>query len=84
MQARQSGGATILAKRGTRFVHSIEPNQREHLSMLSCVNADGGSIPNFYILKKSYILEDYIAKCESRAVMGMQPNAWMTKWLFKS
>ena len=52
--------------------------------MLSCVNADGGSIPNFYILKGSYFLEDYIAKCELGAVMGMQPNAWMTRWLFES
>ena len=84
MQAGFSGGATIFAKRGTIFVHSIEPNQREHLSVLSCVNANGGSIPNFYILKGSYFLEDYIAKCELEVVMGMQPNAWMTRWLFES
>ena len=84
MQARRFGGATVLAKRGTRSIHLIEPNQKEHLSMLFCVNADGGSIRNFYILKESYFLKDYIAKCESRAVMGMQPNAWMTRWLFES
>ena len=52
--------------------------------MLSCVNTDGRSIPNFYILKGSYFLEDYIARCEPRAIMGMQPNAWMTRWLFES
>ena len=52
--------------------------------MLSCINADGGSIPNFYILKGSYFFEDYIARCESGAVMGMQQNAWMTRWLFES
>ena len=52
--------------------------------MLSCVNADGRSIPNFYILKGSYFLEDYIARCEPGAVMGMQQNAWMTRWLFES
>ena len=84
VQAGRSGGATVLAKRGSRFVHSIEPNEREHLSVLSCINADGGCIPNFYILKGHYFLEDYIAKCEEGAVMGMQPNAWMTKWLFES
>jgi len=65
-------------------VHSIEPDHREHLSVLSCINADGGSIPNFYILKGKYFLEDYVARCEEGAVMGMQPNAWMTKWLFES
>ena len=84
VQAGRSGGATVLAKRGSRSVHSIEPDQREHLSVLSCINADGGSIPNFYILKGTFFLEDYIARCEDGAVMGMQPNAWMTKWLFES
>ena len=84
VQAGRSGGATVLAKRGSRSVHSIEPDQREHLSALSCINADGGSIPNFYILKGKYFLEDYVARCEEGAVMGMQPNAWMTKWLFES
>ena len=74
----------MLAKRGSRAVHSIEPDQREHLSVLSCINAAGGCIPNFYILKGTYFLEDYIARYEAGTVMGMQSNAWMTKWLFES
>ena len=65
----------VLAKQGSRTVHSIEPDQREHLSVLSCINAVGGCIPNFYILKGMYFLEDYIARCEAEVVMGMQPNA---------
>ena len=84
VQAGRNGGATVLAKRGSKLVYSIEPDQREHLSVPSCINADGGSIPNFYILKGTYFLEDYIARCEDGAVMGMQPNVWMTKWLFES
>ena len=84
VQAGRSGGATVLAKRGSKSVHSVEPYQREHLSVLSCINAGGGSIPNFYILKGTYFLHDYIAGCEEGAVMGMQPNAWMTRWLFES
>ena len=84
MQAGRVGGATVLARRSSRSVHSIEPDQKEHLSVLSCVNADGGCIPNFYILKGCYFLQDYIANCEEGAVMGMQPNAWMTRWLFES
>ena len=84
MQARRSGEATMLAKRGSPSVHSIELNQREHLSVLSCVNTDGGSISNFYILKGSYFLEDYIARREEGAVIEMQPNAWMTRWMFES
>ena len=84
VQASRSGGATVLARRGSRSVHSIEPNQREHLSVLSCINAGGGHIPNFYILKGIYFREDYITNCEDGAVMGMQANAWMTRWLFES
>ena len=74
----------MLARRGSRAVHSIELDQREHLSVLNCVNAAGGHIPNFYILKDIYFCEDYIANYEEGAVMGMQPNAWMTRWLFGS
>ena len=65
----------MLAKWSSRSVHSIGPNQREHLSILSYINANGGSIPNFYILKGTYFLEDYIAHCEDGVVMGIQPNA---------
>ena len=84
VQASRSGGATVLARRGSRSVHSIEPDQREHLTVLSCINTSGGHIPNFYILKGIYFRENYIANCEDGAVMGMQPNAWMTRWLFES
>ena len=84
VQAGCSDGAIVLAKWGSRSVHSIEPNQREHLSVLSCINADEGSIPNFYILKGSYFFEDYIARCESGAIMDMQQNVWIIRWLFES
>ena len=84
VQAGRSGGATVLAKLGSKYVHTIEPDQREHLSVLSCINAAGGKIPNFYILKGTYFLQDYIKNCEPNAVMAMHPNAWMTKWLFES
>ena len=84
VQVGRSGGATVLAKCGNKSVHSVKPNQREHLSILSCINARRGSIPNFYILKSTYFLQDYIVGCEKGAVMGMQPNAWMTRWLFES
>ena len=80
--AGRSGGATVLAKCGSKSVHSVEPDQREHL--LSCINVGRGSIPNFYILKGTYFLQDYIAGCEKGAIMGMQPNTWMIRWLFES
>ena len=84
VQAGRFGGATMFARIGSRSVHSIEPNQREHLSVLSCVNAAGGHIPNLYILKCIHFRKDYIANYEEEAVMGMQPNAWMTRWHLES
>ena len=60
VQACRSGDAIVVARRRRRSVHSIEPHQREHLSILSCVNVDGGHIPNFYILKGIYFCEDYL------------------------
>jgi hypothetical protein len=69
---------------GSKSVHTIEPDQREYLSVLLCINADGGKIPNFYILKGIYFQQDYVKNCKEDAVMAMQPNAWMTKWLFHS
>ena len=73
-----------MVKCGSKSVHSVERDQREHLLVLSCINAEGRSIPNFYILKGTYFLQDYIASGEEGAVMGMQPKAWMTRWLFES
>ena len=67
---------------GSKSVHTIEPDQKEHLSVLSCINADGGKILNFYILKGIYFQQDYVKNYEEDAVMAMQPNTWMTKWLF--
>jgi hypothetical protein len=64
VQAGRSGGATVLARTISKSVHSLEPNQREYLSILSCINADGVNIPNFYILKGTYFLDDYIKHCE--------------------
>jgi hypothetical protein len=84
VQVGRSSGATVLTKTGNKSMHSVEPNQRKHLSILSCINAQGGCIPNFYILKGTYFLQDYVKYCEDNAIMAMQPNAWMTKWLFES
>jgi hypothetical protein len=84
VKARRSGGATILAKTSNKSLYFVELDQREHLSVLSCINAQGGCIPNFYILKGTYFLQDYVKYCEDNAIMAMQPNAWMTKWLFES
>jgi hypothetical protein len=37
------------------------------------------SIPNFYIVKGTYFLDDYVNHCEQNVVRTMQPNVWMAK-----
>ena len=84
VQVAKNGGAIVLAKKGNKVVNSITPDHREHISMLSCINAVGGKIPKFYIVKGKYFTTNHIRGCEPGAIMGVQHNAWMTKFLFKS
>jgi hypothetical protein len=82
-QVGRSGGGRVLAKTGARSIHIITPNEREHISVLSCINAAGDSIPNYYVFKGKQYQRAYIAKCEIGVRMGMQKNAWMTGHLFE-
>jgi len=52
------------------------------LTTLSCINATGECIPNYYIFKGKQYQNVHIDKCEEGACMGMQENAWMTAYLF--
>jgi len=72
----------VFARRGTRSVHATLPSNKEHLTVLSCVNAAGECIPNFYIFKGKRKVRDYVSKCEPDAVFAMQQNGWMTSFLF--
>jgi hypothetical protein len=81
---RNGGGTLVFAKKGSKLVHSIIPDQREWLSVLACVNAAGGNIPHFYIFRGKRMRRNYIAQCEPSATMAMQTKAWMTGFLFAS
>lgn len=83
-QAGRNGGAIVIARKGARRVHSIVPNQREWLSVLVCINAEGTSIPSFYIFRGRRFRQNYIEKCEAGATMAMQQRAWMTSYLFSA
>jgi hypothetical protein len=83
-QAGKNGGAIVIARKGARRVHSIVPNQREWLSVLVCINAEGTSIPSFYIFRGRRFRQNYIEKCEAGATMAMQQRAWMTSYLFSA
>jgi len=41
----------VIAKKGSKNVHQVTPNQREWITVLASINANGESIPNFCIFK---------------------------------
>ena len=83
-QVGRNGGGQVWAKKGSRFVHTVVPNDHEWLTVLTCVNIVGWSILGFYIFKGKRIRRNYIVHCEDGAAMAMQPEAWMTQFLFSN
>jgi hypothetical protein len=65
-------------------VHSIIPKNRKWLSILCCINAMGGSIPNFYIFKEKKMRRNFLDLANPEDIMAMQPRAWMTSYLLDS
>ena len=63
--AGKNGSAHIIAHRGAKNVHYIVPDKREWLSVLVCINADGASIPSFYIFRGKRLRQNYVKKCET-------------------
>jgi hypothetical protein len=81
-QAGKSGRGRVFAHRGAKNVHSVIPNEREWLSVLSCINAAGEKVPNFYIFKGMRMRRNFIELADDGDTMAMQPQAWMTAYLF--
>ena len=82
VQAGRNGGGRVLAKKWIRSVHTVTPDEREWLSVLSCINASGTSIPNFYIFEGRSFRRNFIIRCEEGVCMAMQKKTWMTGTLF--
>ena len=79
-QAIQSGQIKVFTKRGVRSVYEIIPAEREWLSVLSTINANGETIPNYYIFTRIQKLRDYTMFCEARAMLNMQKGVeWTTR-----
>jgi hypothetical protein len=81
-QAGRNGGGRVLAKIGTKYVRQIIPNEREHVTVLTCINSDGEYISNLYIFKGKQRKDEYIRKCESGAMYAMQKKARMSDYIF--
>ena len=83
-QASKSGGGRVWAQKRSRSMHTLIPNEREHITTLTCIDAASSYISNFYIFKGKRIRDNYILHCENGAAMAMQSAAWMTQVLFSS
>ena len=84
VQAGRNGGGIVIARKGSRRVQSLVPDQREWLSILVCINAARLAIPSFYVFKGIRFRPNYIERCEPGATMAMQPRVWMTTYLFSA
>ena len=45
----RNGDGRVWARKGSRFVHKVLPNERKRITNLTCINAAGDHIPDFYI-----------------------------------
>ena len=81
-QAGRNSGGRVWARKGSRSIHKVLPNEREWLTNLTCVNAAGDHIPGFYIFRDKRLRSNYVIHCEDGAAMAMQTKAWMTATLF--
>ena len=85
MQAGRNGdGTLVFARRGSNVVHNIIHDEREWLSVLTCMNATEEYIPHFFIFKGKRMYMIYIERCETNSTIAMQEKTWMTGRLFSS
>ena len=61
---------------------SMIPNEKEWLSVLTTINANGETIPNYYIFKGMRPRRNYLALYENGATYEMQKREWMDAYQF--
>ena len=76
-QVSQNGLGKVFAKRRIGGVHQTIPAERKWLSVLSAVNGDGGTIPNYNIFKEVRRMKDNVIFCEEGVLLEMQKKGWM-------
>ena len=79
------GNSTIkvVAKKGSRAVRFTCADNKEWMSIMTCVNTAGFHIPNLYIFKRKTKPQiNYIKNCEASAAMTFQENGYMTSEIF--
>ena len=81
--ASRNGVGRIFAPKGARNVHILIPNDREWIYVFFTINAQGDTIPNFYIFKGIRPRRNYVAKYEDGASFGMQKKTGLIIHAFK-
>ena len=76
-QTNKNGEGVVIAKRGTRSIHTIVSNERQQLSILVAMNSASYTMPNYYVFKGKRPRQEYIFLCEDGACIGMQENGYM-------
>ena len=84
--ANRNGEGAMLAKRGTRVVHTMALNERIWTSILVAINSTSETMPNYYVFKGKRPRQDYMRLCEDGACIGMQESWYMdtlnfSKWM---
>jgi hypothetical protein len=74
----------VVAKKCSKSMRHTIADDREWMSIMTCVNAVGSSIPNMYIFKKkTRPIIDYIRNCEPNVAMHVMAKKWyMTSEFF--
>ena len=72
----------VFGPKGSRSVHTLIPNEREWISVLTAINVEVETMSNFYIFKGIRPRRNYLVLCEDGASFGMQKKGWIDSYLF--
>ena len=72
----------VVAKRGTKNVNIPAGDNRECLTIVVCISAQGTYTPPYYIFKGKYLLQNSVELCGPGATMYVQENGWITNEIF--
>lgn len=72
----------VVAKKGSKNVNIPAGDNREWLTIVVCISAQGTYIPPYYIFKGKYLLQNYVELCGPGATMNVQENGWITNEIF--
>ena len=67
----------VLVPRSEAEVFSIQPGNREWVSIIECIGATGYILPPFFIFQGQRIQQDWVdATIDRKAVIRVTPNGW--------